>query len=131
MTTPSITQQRMAAIFEEWAARHATNPNAFDDFLADGRAIIHYGTRATLYFEQIAAELDAANKLPRPAEHPLGELTLGDEQQAIQDLQAAQEVREHAGYQKTECDCHDCGAKVRVLTDETGRNSLEFIQHRT
>lgn len=58
-------QQRMAAVFNEWANRYADNPSEFLQMLSeDGRPIADYGEVCTLYFERIAAEMDAAGLLP-------------------------------------------------------------------
>jgi len=63
MTT---TQQRMTIIFNEWAKRYADDPKSFSNILGtDGKAVEDYGENCTLYFERLAAELDAAGRLPQ------------------------------------------------------------------
>ena len=58
----SITQTRMALIFDEWAKRYAENPEEFNSVLnADGNPSESYGESCALYFEQIAREMDADN----------------------------------------------------------------------
>ena len=67
----NTTQQRMAAIFNEWARRYAENPDDFGEILdADGKPVEDYGQRSALYFEKIADEMDAAGQLPRPGMAP-------------------------------------------------------------
>lgn len=62
----SITQQRMAGIFNEWARRYASDQNLFDNLLDDeGNPIEDYGDRCSLYFTQIAKEMDENNLLPK------------------------------------------------------------------
>lgn len=60
----NIVQQRMAAIFNEWASQYAANPEEFSSILdADGKPVTDYGERATYFFEQIAKEMDAKGVL--------------------------------------------------------------------
>mgnify|MGYP003560492868 FL=1 len=67
----NTTQQRMAAIFNEWARRYAENPDDFGEIIdADGKPVEDYGQRSALYFEKIADEMDAAGQLPRPGMVP-------------------------------------------------------------
>ena len=69
--TMNTTQQRMAAIFNEWARRYAENPDDFGEIIdADGKPVEDYGQRSALYFEKIADEMDAAGQLPRPGMVP-------------------------------------------------------------
>lgn len=69
--TMNTTQQRMAAIFNEWARRYAENPDDFGEILdADGKPVDDYGQRSALCFEKIADEMDAAGQLPRPGMAP-------------------------------------------------------------
>jgi hypothetical protein len=64
---PSITMQRMSIVFNEWAKRAAANPEDFGSiFDANGVPVEDYGDRSAILFNQIAAELDADGKLPRP-----------------------------------------------------------------
>jgi hypothetical protein len=63
----NTTQQRMTAIFNEWARRYAANPGEFSDILdADGKPVEDYGQSCTLYFEKIADEMTQAGLLPLP-----------------------------------------------------------------
>ena len=65
--TQSVTIQRMSIIFNEWARRFAENPSDFGSVLdSNGVQVEDYGDRSAIYFNQIATELDAAGKLPRP-----------------------------------------------------------------
>lgn len=64
MTT--LTEQRMALIFNTWATRYANNPEDFGPILTEeGLVVNDYGINCTKYFNKIADELDAANVLPR------------------------------------------------------------------
>ena len=68
----NTTQQRMAAVFDEWAKRYAESPDEFSEILdEDGKPVTGYGERCARYFEQIAREMDEAGVLPRQgrAEH--------------------------------------------------------------
>lgn len=63
----NTTQQRMTAIFNEWARRYAENPDEFGGILGtDGKPVDDYGRCCTLYFEQIAHEMDANGLLAAP-----------------------------------------------------------------
>lgn len=63
----NTTQQRMTAIFNEWAKRYAANPEQFSSILdADGNPVTNYGECCTHYFEQIADEMGAEGLLPLP-----------------------------------------------------------------
>lgn len=63
----NTTQQRMAAIFNEWARRFAENPNEFCSILgADGKPVEDYGQRCARYFNEIAKDMDAVSALPKP-----------------------------------------------------------------
>jgi len=63
----SITKNRMAKIFNEWARRYSENPDEFDDILdEDGNPVSDYGECCALYFEKLANELDEQNILPKP-----------------------------------------------------------------
>lgn len=65
MTT---TQQRMAAIFNEWAKRYAENPDEFEDILDDdGNPVTDYGECCARYFDELAKEMDSSGLLPKPA----------------------------------------------------------------
>ena len=71
----NTTQQRMTAIFNEWARRYAENPDDFGAILdADGKPVDDYGQQCALYFEKIADEMDAAGLLPHPSMVPNAEL---------------------------------------------------------
>ena len=64
----NTTQQRTAAIFNEWAKRYAENPDEFSGILDDdGNQVTDYGENCALYFEQLASEMDADGLLPKPA----------------------------------------------------------------
>lgn len=64
----NTTQQRMTAIFNEWARRYAENPDGFDEILdGDGKPVADFWQRCMLYFEEIADDMDAAGELPKPA----------------------------------------------------------------
>lgn len=66
-TTMNYIQRRMTIIFNEWARRYAKDPDSFSEILdAKGKPVKNYGKQCALYFEQLAIELDAAKKLPRP-----------------------------------------------------------------
>jgi hypothetical protein len=61
----NTTQQRMAAIFNEWARRYAESPDEFGAILdADGKPVEDYGQRCAIYFAEIAAAM--AGDLPQP-----------------------------------------------------------------
>lgn len=63
----NTTQQRMTAIFNEWARRYAANPDEFSDILdADGKPVEDYGQCCTIYFEKIADEMTQAGLLTLP-----------------------------------------------------------------
>ena len=63
----TITQQRMTAIFNEWARRYAASPEQFSSMIDEaGNPVTDYGKCSARYFEQIADEMDAAGILPRP-----------------------------------------------------------------
>ena len=69
MTT---TQQRMAAIFNEWAKRYADDPDSFSKILDEnGRPVSDYGECCAIYFAEIAGEMDAKGVLPKPAPAPV------------------------------------------------------------
>ena len=54
-------------IFNEWAARYAAKPEDFGPILdSKGKPVSDYGECCAHYFEKIARELDALNKLPPP-----------------------------------------------------------------
>jgi hypothetical protein len=62
-----VVQQRMAAIFNEWASRFASDPDQFYSILDDnGKPVTDYGERCAFYFAQIADEMDALGSLPKP-----------------------------------------------------------------
>jgi len=68
-TAMTTTQQRMTAIFNEWARRYAENPDGFSEIIGpDGSAVEDYGESATRFFCLIADEMDQAGVLPRPSE---------------------------------------------------------------
>ena len=67
----SITQQRMAAIFNEWARLYAQNPDDFGEILdADGSPVEDYGHKCAICFCQIAYDMDCKGLLPLP--NPVG-----------------------------------------------------------
>ena len=83
MTQPSITQQRMAAIFNEWARLYAQNPDDFGEILdADGSPVEDYGHKCAIYFCQIAYDMDSKGLLPLPMPNA-----------CVQELEAAQAQR--------------------------------------
>lgn len=46
-------------IFNEWAKRYAENPDEFDSVLdEDGRPVLDYGARASVYFWKLYNELE-------------------------------------------------------------------------
>lgn len=62
----SMTQTRMALIFNEWAERYSKNPDEFGEILnGDGSVISDYGESSAIYFKQIADDMDANNLLPK------------------------------------------------------------------
>lgn len=64
---PSITHQRMAAIFNEWARRFAADPESFSEIIGeDGKPVEDYGESCATYFNRIAREMDDDGLLPRP-----------------------------------------------------------------
>ena len=66
MTEPYVLK-RMGCVFNEWARRYAADPESFNGILDDlGNVVTDYGERAALYFERLAAEMDAASVLPQP-----------------------------------------------------------------
>lgn len=59
------TQKRMAALFNEWAERYATDPSSFTSVLdAEGKAVEDYGESCARFFTQLAKEMDKAGALP-------------------------------------------------------------------
>jgi len=61
----NVTQQRMAAIFNEWAKRYAENPSEFSEVLDEnGNPVKGYGENCAIYFEKLAKELDEKDLLP-------------------------------------------------------------------
>ena len=61
----SITQQRMALIFNEWARRYSEAPESFALVVdAHGNPVANYGECCAVYFAQIATEMDAMGLLP-------------------------------------------------------------------
>lgn len=51
-------QQRIAAIFNEWARRYAQNPDEFGAILdADDKPVEDYGQQCAIYFEEIARDM--------------------------------------------------------------------------
>ena len=67
MIDVSITQQRMAAIFNEWARLYAQNPDDFREiFDADGNPVEDYGRQCAIIFCHIAADMDSKGLLPLP-----------------------------------------------------------------
>lgn len=63
----SITQQRMAAIFNEWARLYAQNPDDFGEILdEDGSPVEDYGRQCAILFCQIAYDMDSKGLLPLP-----------------------------------------------------------------
>lgn len=77
----SITQQRMTAIFNEWARLYAQNPDDFEEIIdADGSPVEDYGRQCAIYFCQIAADMDSKGLLPLP-------------NNCVQELEAAQAQR--------------------------------------
>ena len=64
----TVTERRMAIVFNEWAKRYAENPDEFSEILdADGKPVTDYGECCTHYFNRLAIELDGKGLLPRPA----------------------------------------------------------------
>lgn len=64
----NTTQERMAAIFNEWARRYAENPDEFGAILdADGKPVEDYGQRCAIYFAEIANDMGEKGLLPAPA----------------------------------------------------------------
>lgn len=54
--------QRRVRIFNEWARRYAEDPESFGPILdADGKPATDYGEQCAVYYDQIAAEIDAAD----------------------------------------------------------------------
>lgn len=63
----NVTQQRVAAIFNEWAKRYAANSSEFSDILNENGDIVKdYGESCAIHFEKLAKELDEKDLLPRP-----------------------------------------------------------------
>jgi hypothetical protein len=61
----SVTQQRMAAIFNEWMRRATADSESFDWIGPDNFAGEDYGEHCAKYFTELAAEMDAQGLLPR------------------------------------------------------------------
>jgi len=62
----NTTQQRMTAVFNEWARRYAADPDEFGAILdADGNPVEGYGQCCALYFKKIADDMDAEGLLPK------------------------------------------------------------------
>lgn len=58
-------QQRMAAIFNEWAKRYSESPEEFTGILdGDGKPFEDYGQRCAAYFDLLADEMDSKGVLP-------------------------------------------------------------------
>jgi len=63
-----ITNERMTKIFNEWAKRYSENPDEFDAILDEnGKPVIDYGEKCTIYFNNLANEMDEDGLLPKPA----------------------------------------------------------------
>jgi hypothetical protein len=63
----SVSQQRMAAIFNEWARRYAAEPQSFGPILdSAGKPVSDYGECAAAYFSQVEKDMDAKGQLPEP-----------------------------------------------------------------
>ena len=63
----TVTQMRMATIFNVWAFRYAADPTEFESVLDEkGDVIQDYGKKCAIYFEKLAAELDKDGLLPKP-----------------------------------------------------------------
>ncbi len=63
----TITPQRMAAVFNEWARRYSEATDKFDNILdADGKPITDYGLRCAIYFQEIADEMDTKGAFSAP-----------------------------------------------------------------
>lgn len=61
----TVTQQRMAAIFNEWMERYARHPEQFGDILdSDGKLVTDYGERCARFFCLVAKEMDKEGRLP-------------------------------------------------------------------
>lgn len=53
-----MSQEVMAAVFNEWVKRYADNPNEFGDILnSDGRPFTDYGEQAAAYFAKLSLEM--------------------------------------------------------------------------
>jgi hypothetical protein len=64
----------MTKIFNEWAERYARDPDSFLEVLGpDGKPVEDYGLRCTLYFTEIAYDMDEKGLLPLAAQQPAGE----------------------------------------------------------
>jgi hypothetical protein len=62
----SVTHQRMALIFNEWARRYSEAPESFSSILDDqGKPVSDYGECCAIYFAKIGLEMDAAGLLPK------------------------------------------------------------------
>lgn len=60
----NTTQQRMTAIFNEWARLYAQNPDDFGEILdADGSPVEDYGHKCAICFCQIAYDMDSKGLL--------------------------------------------------------------------
>jgi len=65
-------QQRMAAIFNEWARRYAESPDDFSPVLdEDGKPVEGYGDSCARFFEAIEKDMDANGLLPIPGHVPV------------------------------------------------------------
>lgn len=67
----SVTLDRMAMVFNEWARRYNENPEQFDmDMITrvdkSGKPVKDYGMICAVYFCELAKEMDSKNMLPRP-----------------------------------------------------------------
>lgn len=57
--------ERMAVVFNEWARRYAEDVQKFEAILdASGKAVLDYGERAAIFFEEVERQLIEAGKLP-------------------------------------------------------------------
>ncbi len=51
-------QERLAAVFNEWARQYATDPKSFAEILdSEGKAVENYGERAAIMFDQVSMEV--------------------------------------------------------------------------
>lgn len=123
-------QQRIAAIFNEWARRYAQNPSEFGAILdADGKPVEDYGQQCSIYFEEIARDMDSKGLLPRPSHQStssnceLAEKMTDDRAHRIASIAAEEFVR----CEGKSTDVHDQFAIPQCQADDHMRECIAHL----